>query len=273
MEHLTCLYSLRTKSVKRVYMKKIRHYSVYIFIIFCLLMGAGCAKSSIATTNIGLNDATGEHTDSTTQSIQDTSLNSENSQQNNNQSTLEVTGPEIVDNLKRIDIENLNDKKNSKVLINLPYGWYAKELIFDKASNFEFNAEKNRQIKKIYSFEFYNSMKMDKFNQYGVRGLAGEFYSQGYYRDQPESSRFPNHSQVKSMVYTGKTMLGEGEIFILDCDLPKEMRTDEFTTYDMVYAWIPIENEALAYNLSISVPLGEKDVEYIEMVKTMLRAK
>lgn len=40
----------------------------------------------------------------------------------------------------------------------------------------------------------------------------------------------------------------------------------------MVYAWIPIKDEALAYNLSISVPLGEKDDEYIDIVKKMLDA-
>lgn len=71
-----------------------------------------------------------------------------------------------------------------------------------------------------------------------------------------------------------KTVLGQGEIFILDCDImPREMRTEEYSTFDMVYVWIPIEDEALAYNLSISVPLGEKEDEYIDMVKKMLSEK
>ena len=105
---------------------------------------------------------------------------------------------------------------------------------------------------------------MDKFNQYGVKGLAGEFYMPSYYRDQPESSRFPNHSEVRSRVYSDETVLGQGEIFVLNCDLPREMRTDQYSTYDMIYAWIPIKDEVLAYNLSISVPLGEKDDGYIE---------
>jgi hypothetical protein len=38
----------------------------------------------------------------------------------------------------------------------------------------------------------------------------------------------------------------------------------------MVYAWIPIENEALAYNLTIRVPLGEQADGYIAIVKKML---
>lgn len=182
------------------------------------------------------------------------------------------TESEVIDNLKSLKIENLNDEDNSKVILNLPEGWYAKELIYHKAPDFEFNTDKNKQIKKISSFEFYNSMKIVKLNQYGTKGLVGEFYTPSYYRDQLEISRFPNHSQVKDRVYSGRTILGQGEIFILAYDLPKEMRTDKYITCDVVYAWIPIDNESLAYNLSISVPLGEKDDDYIEMVKKMLNA-
>lgn len=173
-------------------------------------------------------------------------------------------------NLISIEIENLNDENNPKVIINLPEGWHAKELIFEKASSFEYNAEKNKHIKKVSSFKIYNSAKADKYNLYGDKGLAGEFYVQAYYREQPESTRFPNHCSVRSRVYSGETVLGQGEIFILDYDLPREMRTEEYSTFDMVYIWIPIDDESLAYNLSISVPLGEKVDEYIDMVKKML---
>ena len=180
--------------------------------------------------------------------------------------------PEIIDNLKSIEIENLNDEKNAKVVLSLPEGWYARKLIFDRTANLEYNAEKNKQIEEVYHYEIYNEMKKDDFNHYGIEGLAGEFYIQNYYRDQPESTRFPNHCQVKNKVYTGDTVLGEGEIFILDCDLPRELITEKYSTYDRVYVWIPIENEALAYNLSINVPLGEKDEGYVEMLKKLLKA-
>lgn len=196
----------------------------------------------------------------------------ETTAQNNGESSMPAVKPKIIDNLKSIEIENLNDEKNSKVILSLAEGWYAKKLIFDKAAEFEYNTEKNKQIKEVYRYEIYNSMEKDKFNHYDIEGLAGEFYVQNYYRDQPESTRFPNHCQVKGKVYTGDTVLGEGEIFILDCDLPRELRTEKYSTYDRVYVWIPIENEALAYNLSINVPLGEKDEDYVEMAKTLLKA-
>jgi hypothetical protein len=189
-----------------------------------------------------------------------------------NMSFDESKGPDIRDNLKSIEIENLNSKSNTKVTLKLPKGWYAKEYINDIVPEFEFNAEKNKIIKKVYSFEFYNSMKMDKYKRLGFSEFAGWFEMPSYYRDQPEITRFPNHCQVKTRVYSGDTVLGQGEIFILNSDIPDELRTDKYSTHDMVYAWIPIMDEALAYNLSISVPLGEKDDDYIEMVKNMLNA-
>ena len=210
-----------------------------ILIVFiCLASVAGCAKTNTTADSISVANDIVEH-----------------------------------NNLKSIEIENLNDENNSKVVINLPEGWYAKELIFEKAPPFEYNAEKNKHIKKVRSFKIYSSTNKKKFNIYGDEGLFGEFYEQAYYRDQPESTRFPNHCSVKSSVYSGETVLGMGEIFILECDIvPKEMRTDEYSTYEMVYVWIPIEEEALAYNLSMSVPPGEKADEYLDMVKKMLNA-
>lgn len=256
-------------------MKSFSYPKALVLIVCCSITLVGCTRTDITVSSIGTDSNSIEKTVNSATNFHQTSLNSENSQQNfdmqNNDTNIsKATGPEIVDNLKSIEIDNLNDEKNSKVVLSLPKGWYAKELIFDKAPNFEYNEEKNKQIQKVYSFEFYNSMKTAKFNQYGIKGLAGEFYTQNYYKDQPESSRFPNHSEVKSRIFSGKTVLGQGEIFIFDCDLLKEMRTDKYSTYDMIYAWIPIKGEALAYNLSISVPLGEKDGDYIDMVKKIL---
>jgi len=217
-------------------MKKVFHLFMTIMIICCLMSVAGCDETNTAAGSISADDSIVEH-----------------------------------DNLKSIVIENLNDENNSQVVIDLPEGWYAKELVFKKAPSFEYNAEKNKHITKVSSFEIYNQTKANKYNLYGNKGLAGEFYIQSYYRDQPESTRFPNHCSVKSIVYSGKTVLGQGEIFILECDIyPKEMRTEEYSTYDMVYVWIPIMDEALSYNLSIYVPLGEKEDEYIDMVMKML---
>lgn len=218
-------------------MKKGFRLNNIIIVISCLMLAVGCTETNTTAGSTSVDSDIIEH-----------------------------------NNLKSIEIENMNNENNSKVIIDLPEGWHAKEVIFEKAPSFEYNAEKNKHIKKVSSFEIYNSAKADKYNLYGDKGLAGEFYVQAYYRDQPESTRFPNHCSVKSRVYSGETVLGRGEIFMLDYDLPREMRTEEYSTFDMVYVWIPIEDEALAYNLSISVPLGEKEDEYIEMVKKMLNA-
>lgn len=183
----------------------------------------------------------------------------------------ELKGPEIVENLTNIDISNLNDEKNTEVILSLPEGFYTRKFKFPKAPNFEYHAEKNKTIDTVYSFEIYNSAQKDKFNLYGIEGYAGWFYDTSYYRNKPDTSRFPSRSTVKSKVYEGQTLLGQGEIFILECDItPKELRTEEFSTYEMIFAWIPIEQEDLAYNLAISVPLGEDSDQYIEMVKNIL---
>lgn len=239
-------------------MAKIFQSLAFVLITGILIILVGCVPGNSHDSFAGLGDKSVKHTGSTVNNI------------DNNSS--EVNVPQIIDNLKSIEIENLNDENNSKVTLNLPEGWHAKELIFNKVPSFEFNAEKNKKMNKEYSYELYNSMSTDKFNLYGIKGFAGEFYMQAYYRDQPESSRFLNHSQVTERVYSGETVLGQGEIFVLDCDLPRDMRTDQYSTYDMIYVWIPIKDEALAYNLSISVPLGEKDDGYIEMVKNLLKA-
>ncbi|MDP4182454.1 MAG: hypothetical protein Q8942_15360 [Bacillota bacterium] len=181
--------------------------------------------------------------------------------------------PQVVNNLKSIEIINMNSESNSKVDLELPENWYANEYIYDIAPEFQFNAEKNKKIKKTVSFNVYNGKYVNKFNLYGDKGLAGIFEMLGRSREEPKRVSFPNHSMVKSKVFSGKTILGQGEIFILDCDLPRELRADKNTTYDVVYAWIPIENEDLGYNLAVSVPLGEKDDDYIKMVKKMLEAK
>ncbi len=258
-------------------MAKIHKSLTLVLITGFLITLIGCTSGDFPVSTIGLHDKSAENNAGNVNKVNQASLNSMSSQQvssaqNNNNDTSGTNKPEIVDNLKSIEIENMNDEENSKVTINLPENWYAKEFVFNKDPNFEYNTGKNKQTKKVHSFELYNSLNMDKFNQYGIKGLAGEFYVQSYYRDEPESSRFPNHSEVKSRVYSGEMVLGEGEIFILDCDLPRELRTEKYSTYDMVYVWIPIKNEALAYNMSICVPLGEKVDEYIEMVKKMLNA-
>lgn len=180
---------------------------------------------------------------------------------------------EVIDELKKIVIENINDPENAKTTLQLPADWHAKEYIRDITSGFEFQSDKNKQIKKSYEFEIYkNNISDDDYNFY-TKGLVGRFNMLGYYRDQPERARFPNHCVVKSKVFSGKTNLSQGEIFILDCDLPKDERTKKRSTYEEVYAWIPIDNEPLAYNLSLDVPLDENSSKYVGIIEKMLKVK
>ncbi|MBP7174943.1 MAG: hypothetical protein KBA53_01825 [Thermoclostridium sp.] len=180
--------------------------------------------------------------------------------------------PEVVENLNTIEIMNMNDDKNASVVLTLPEGFSVKKLAFPKAPNFEYQAEKNKAIDTVYSFEIHSMADKSKFRFYGTEGLAGWFYDTNYYRKKPDTERFPSHSSVKAKVYEGDTILGKGELFVLECDiLSEELKTEEFSTYELVYAWVPIENEELAYNLSISVPLGEGTEKYVEMAKTILQ--
>lgn len=182
--------------------------------------------------------------------------------------------PDVHENLRVMEFANLNDAANANVVLSLPEGFTASKRVFQKASNFEYNAEKNRGIDTVYTFQIFSTKHKDKFNQYGIEGLAGWFYDTSYYRDEPDNVRFPNKSVLKEKVFEGNTALGEAEIFILTCDIvPKELRTEEHSTYELVYAWIPIEDEDLAYNLGISVPLGEDSGLYVDMVKNTLQAQ
>lgn len=180
---------------------------------------------------------------------------------------------EVIDDLKKIMVENLNDPENAKTTLQLPANWHAKEYISDIAPGFEFQSNKNKLIKKNYVFDIYkNSISADDYNFY-TKGHVGEFNLLGYYRDEPERARFPNHCAVKSKVFSGKTNLGQGEIFILDCGLPKDERTKKRSTYEELYAWIPIDNEPLAYNLSLDVPLDENSSKYVDIIKRILEIK
>ncbi|WP_010243976.1 hypothetical protein [Acetivibrio cellulolyticus] len=182
-------------------------------------------------------------------------------------------GPEVVENLKSIEIINMNSESKSKVNLKLPEDFYATEYIYDVVPEFQLNEEKSKQIKKSYSFNLYNRKDTNKFNLYGIKGVAGRFEMTGSCEEQPNKACFPNHSCVKAKVFSGRTVLGQGEIFILDCDLRRELRTEKNTTYDVIYAWVPIKNENSAYNLAICVPVGEKNDAYIQIVKNILEAE
>lgn len=166
---------------------------------------------------------------------------------------------EYINNLKEMEVDNLNVSNNTKTILALPTGWHANKAIYKTADSFEFNEQKNKGIKKLYSYEIFN----EKNSKQGLFEFLGN-------SDEPIGGGLPNHSLMEKVIYDGSTKLGHGVIYLLECDLPKEQRTDKYSTYQQIYSIISIKNEVLAYNISIDVPLGEKDDKYIEIMKEML---
>lgn len=176
--------------------------------------------------------------------------------------------------LSKITMVNMNDENNADVTLTLPEGWYAKGFTGNQAEGFEFEMPKNKHITKAWMYDLYNAnAKRTDFYQYGIDGGSGTFNLPSYYRDHPENILTRNHAQIREKAWSGQTVLGKGDIYIVDCDLPREKQSGDRTTYDEIYVWIPVEGEQFAYNLAVDVPLDEKTGDYLAMVKRMLGAQ
>ncbi|MGV8980961.1 hypothetical protein [Clostridium sp.] len=160
-----------------------------------------------------------------------------------------------INNLKEMEIINLNNSNNTTSKLVLPINWRANKAIYQAVDSFEFKQQKNKKIRKLYSYEIFND----------ENSLEGYFEFNG--------GGIPNHCVVEKIIYNGSTKLGNGIIYLLDCGLPKEKTTEKYSTYKRIFSVIPIENEVLVYSISISVPLDENTDKYIEIMKTMLIEK
>lgn len=225
-------------------MKKVFHL-ILIFILVAAFNGCSRENTAVSTT-AGLDKNSSAGTGQ-----------SENKQTAQAESSTKVEF-EYIDNLKELEIDNLN--QNKKSVLTLPSGWHAKKATYEIGDSFKFKQDKNKGIQKLYSYEIFDEKNVS----------LGSLEFLGYYSDQPNGAALPNHSLVTKTLYTGGTKLGSGIIYLLNSDLPKEQVTEKYSTYDQVYAVIPIQNEELAYKLSISIPLGEDDSKYIEIMKKML---
>lgn len=162
-----------------------------------------------------------------------------------------------------LEVVNLNTKDNSVVTLILPEKWTVTIEKRPIVAEFKFKQDKNKNI------SYYNiySLFDEKNEQRSKLSLVS------YYIDQANGAALPNHCSIKEKAYEGETKLGNGIIYLLNCDLPKEQITNEYTTYDRVYALIPIEGEDKAYNLDAPIPLGEKPDKYVNDVKSILETK
>jgi hypothetical protein len=167
--------------------------------------------------------------------------------------------PSQQETVTTMDFVNLNTVDNRQVSLKLPYKWTATKEMYSFVDSFVYIQDKNKGIRSGSTYTIFDDKKIE----------IGHYYQIGYYPDQPGAT-LPNHCDRPSPAYTGETKLGKSQIYIMNCDLPKEQRTDKYQTFDQIYAVIPIEGETNAYNFSLSVPLGEFADRYLKIMKDML---
>lgn len=145
----------------------------------------------------------------------------------------------IVDQLS---VETPQNQEEPVVNLPLPSEWEAiPEILIDGEESFTHYTLIDREGKRI-----------------------GEFTQVGRNDDFPEGY-LPNHlvNEKKKPI---ETKLGAGWLYELVVDLPKEKRTDQNKTYEMVYLLIPIKDKEVSYLFSVDVPIGESIQLYVKKV-------
>ncbi|MCX7771642.1 MAG: zf-HC2 domain-containing protein [Clostridia bacterium] len=217
------------------------------FVSFRLIKGKHLANVVLEDNGIKVNLVSGD------------SVGSEN--QNNGASS----------NEEFLTLTNLNTADNSTAVLPLPKGWRAVRTDYPLAKDFTFNSEKNRPVMTLQSFRLFFVDKLQDTIYWENKGdLSGELQISGYYPDEPHGAVLPNHSSIVGTPIEGKSALGNVTIYLLDCDIPKDMQTEEQQTFKLYYAVIPIEGENLAYVLSLAVPLDMQPSDFLTHVKQIL---
>lgn len=89
-------------------------------------------------------------------------------------------------------------------------------------------------------------------------------------------SKYLDQSSVKEKLYEGQTSLGTGEIFLLERyheRVDASTLQTEQVLYDVIYAWIPIQGQSLAYQFYFYVPRGEAYQDYLLLMKHLIKAE
>lgn len=89
-------------------------------------------------------------------------------------------------------------------------------------------------------------------------------------------SKYLSQSTVKEKLFEGQTSLGAGEIFLLeryDSYYNESTQQTEQAPYDVIYAWIPIQGQSLAYQFYFYVPRGEAYQDYLTLMKHFIQAQ
>ncbi len=118
----------------------------------------------------------------------------------------------------------------------------------------------------VFSFLMKDPSKAAQF----PKNIFGSFKTVDYSIFPLQDEKFLSNSVVKENLYSGMTVVGEGEIFLLE---KIEIENNESIPLEIIYAWIPIEGETKAYQLYVYVPPGESNISYFKMIKQFLQAE
>jgi hypothetical protein len=171
---------------------------------------------------------------------------------------LPVYSSGYVSGLSEIRYINYNTGDKPVQSIKLPGSWEAKCYYFTYYP-----------IPYFYSFH-------DKENSHLLPGESGEFLVVDPSAYPLEESKYLDKSSVKEKLFSGKTLLGEGEIFLLERNetyYNKSTEVFEEVPFEIIYTWIPIKEQSQAYQFYIYVPRGQAYQDYLNMMKQFIEAE
>ncbi|MBP7175533.1 MAG: hypothetical protein KBA53_04835 [Thermoclostridium sp.] len=158
-----------------------------------------------------------------------------------------------VGGLSEIRYINYNEADKPVQSIQLPGSWETKCNYFTYYS-----------IPYLYSFS-------DKEKERLLPGKFGEFLVADTSSYPLEQSKYLSHSTVKEQLFSGRTLLGEGEIFLLE--RYERNASNEEILYEIIYAWVPIQGKSQAYQFYVYVPSGEAYQDYLTLMKHLIKAE
>ncbi|HHW31498.1 MAG TPA: hypothetical protein GXX20_07495 [Clostridiaceae bacterium] len=170
-----------------------------------------------------------------------------------------------------ITIPNMNSDENQEISLPLIEGMKAVRSAWEMSQGFKFKQQKNKELKEIYQYQIIDS----EGNEIGWFGLIER--QQGEYE-----FALPENLQFEDLRYKGPTKLGQGKVFLLWLDLPEdeikdnteeglEEEIEENIEYIQEYfAYIPVENEDLAYNFRLKVTDSEKLGEIFDYMRKII---
>lgn len=144
------------------------------------------------------------------------------------------------------EMKFIHDNQVQSIL--LPDEWKARCTYFGEKWSFTFDP-KDADIKTLPRDGYFNRLEP--------------------YENQP-IPKFPESAAVKELLYFGTCFLGECEIYLLERSEPYHIAAEQ-NIYEMIYAYIPYEDGAKAYELNIYVPLDEDYETIYAIIKKMLR--